>query len=56
MSMAFTVTCRVCGHSIEVQTWSQEYERLKIYADDPAYVCDPCQEKIRQDAWREQPL
>jgi uncharacterized protein YlaI len=48
------ITCRVCGHAVELATWSQEYERVKL-ADDPAYVCDACQQKIRTEAQHDQP-
>lgn len=49
-----TIQCRVCGHKVEVAAWSREYERLKS-SDDPAYVCDACQEKIRVEAQKDQP-
>lgn len=49
-----TVACRVCGRSVEIQSWNYEFERLKA-SDDPAYVCDPCQEKIRAEIQNEQP-
>ncbi len=46
--------CRVCGKEITIESWSHEYEKLKV-ADDPAYVCDPCQEKIRVEVQNDQP-
>ncbi|PSR22834.1 MAG: DUF2197 domain-containing protein [Sulfobacillus acidophilus] len=48
------VTCRVCGQTAEVAIWSEEYERLKT-AEDPAYICDACAQKIRVEAQNEQP-
>ncbi len=50
---AMKVTCRVCGRTTEVAIWSEEYERLKA-AEDPAYVCDACAQKIRVEAQNEQ--
>ena len=49
-----TVKCRVCGRMVEVASWSEEYERLKA-SDDPAYVCDPCQQRIQAEAQGQQP-
>lgn len=48
-----TATCRVCGHQVVVESWSKEYERLKL-SNDPAYVCDACEQKIRSDAQHNQ--
>lgn len=45
--------CHICGRSVDIPTWSEEYERLKSH-DDPAYICNACQDKIRIDAQNEQ--
>lgn len=52
--LVMKVTCRVCGQTAEVAIWSEEYERLKT-AEDPAYICDACAQKIRVEAQNEQP-
>lgn len=48
------LTCHVCGQTVNIATWSEEYERLKS-SKDPAYICDACQQKIRLDAQNDQP-
>lgn len=49
------VRCHLCGQSVDIAAWSREYEVLKKSSDDPAYVCDACQDKIRHDAQKDQP-
>ncbi len=49
------VRCRVCGRTVDVAAWSREHEILKKASDDPAFVCDACQEKIRAEAKKDLP-
>jgi len=41
--------CHICGRAVELPIWAEEFERLKV-ADDPAFICEACQKKIRVDA------
>ena len=45
--------CHICGRTVEVETWTEEYQRLKE-SIDPAFICDACQEKIRIEARQDQ--
>lgn len=45
--------CRVCGKSLTIDEWSQDYDKLKV-SDDRAYICPACQERIRIEAQKEQ--
>lgn len=49
---AMEVKCRVCGRRVEIAVWTAEYERLKS-SDDPAYICEVCQQRIQAEAQEE---
>jgi uncharacterized protein YlaI len=47
------VKCTICGAVAPVEKWQEEYDKVREHQQEP-YICDPCQERIRHDAQRDQ--